>query len=101
MRVWMVLSFLLAITIIPSFAADAENGQRLAKLWCAACHFVEDDKSAVISDAPNFSVLARKKLSESDLAQSLMSPHPRMPERGLSRDEAADIAAYIRSFNFR
>jgi hypothetical protein len=29
------------------------------------------------------------------LSQALQAPHPRMPERGLSRDEAADIAAYI------
>lgn len=83
-------------------ANDIENGERLAKLWCSACHIVSASQQQVQNDAPNFSTIGRTRaLSEADLAQSLLSPHPRMPDRGLTRDEAADIAAYIRSFRNR
>jgi cytochrome c2 len=29
-----------ALAITPAFAADANNGERLAQRWCAACHVV-------------------------------------------------------------
>jgi hypothetical protein len=31
------------------------------------------------------------------IAQFLMDPHPKMPDMQLSRDEAADLGAYIAS----
>ena len=31
------------------------------------------------------------------LALFLLSPHPKMPDMNLSRNEAADLAAYIKS----
>lgn len=83
-------------------ANDIENGERLAKLWCSSCHNVGARQRQTDNDAPNFSTIGRaRNITESDLAQSLLAPHPRMPDRGLTRDEAADIAAYIRSFKNR
>jgi hypothetical protein len=31
------------------------------------------------------------------LAYFLLTPHPRMPDMGLTRSEAADLAAYIKN----
>lgn len=93
---------LLSMLSLQAFANDIENGERLAKLWCSACHIVSASQQKIENNAPNFSTIGRARdISESDLAQSLLAPHPRMPDRGLTRDEAADIAAYIRSFRNR
>ena len=59
-----------ALVTTPAFAADANNGERLAHRWCAACP---------------------------KIALFLLDPHPKMPDMGLSRTEAADLAAYIAS----
>jgi hypothetical protein len=48
--------------------------------------------------APSLEEVAQKiSASQKTLAQLLMMPHPAMPDRGLSRDEAEDIAAYLSS----
>jgi hypothetical protein len=52
----------------------------------------------MLTFAPPFASIAqRSNLNARELANSLLAPHPQMPDRALSRDEAADIAAYIKS----
>lgn len=93
---------LFSLQSLQTSASDIENGERLAKLWCSPCHIVSASQQKIENNAPNFSTIGRTRdISESDLAQSLLAPHPRMPDRGLTRDEATDIAAYIRSFRNR
>jgi len=47
---------------------------------------------------PSLEEVAQKAgTSEKTLAQLLMMPHPAMQDRGLSRDEAEDVAAYLSS----
>jgi mono/diheme cytochrome c family protein len=83
---------------IDCFAADASRGARLSWRWCAACHLVAHEQQSSFVFAPPFASIAqRPNFSARELSASLLAPHPQMPERGLSRDEAADIAAYIRS----
>ena len=77
-------------------AADADNGLRLAERWCAACHLVSGIQSKGVDGAPSFESVAQKKdFSTERLAFFLLDPHPIMPNMSLSRNEAADIAAYI------
>lgn len=77
-------------------AADASNGQTLAKRWCAACHVVASDQQNANGQAPPFSVIGKiPELDPAKLALFLMLPHPKMPDMNLSRNEASDIAAYI------
>lgn len=79
-------------------AADADRGAVLAKRWCATCHLVESDQKQASADVPPFAVIARKPdFSSEKIASFLLEPHPKMPNFPLSRDEAADIAAYIGS----
>jgi mono/diheme cytochrome c family protein len=79
-------------------AADAANGEVLAKRWCAACHVVATDQQRVGGEAPPFSTIGRTPdLDPSRLALFLLLPHPKMPDMALSRSEAADLAAYIQS----
>jgi mono/diheme cytochrome c family protein len=79
-------------------AADIRQGEQLAVRWCASCHAVPASQNQVATEAPPFAVIARKPdFTEAQLVQFLLEPHPKMPNMSLSRSEAADIAAYIRS----
>jgi len=81
-----------------AIAADADHGVVLAKRWCATCHLVESDQKQASADVPPFAVIARKAdFTPEKIASFLLEPHPKMPNFPLSRDEAADIAAYIGS----
>ena len=77
-------------------AADAANGQILAKRWCGACHVVATDQQSANGQAAPFSAIGKvPNLDASKLALFLLVPHPKMPDMNLSRAEAADLAAYI------
>ncbi len=79
-----------------AWAADARNGEALAKRWCAACHVVASDQRGPASEALSFaSVAKRPDFDAHRLAYFLLNPHPKMPDMGLSRSAAEDLAAYI------
>jgi mono/diheme cytochrome c family protein len=78
----------------PALAADASNGERLAKRWCSACHVVANDQREASADAPPFEEIA-KRFTEPGLTTFLLDPHAKMPDMSLTRFEAADIAAYV------
>ena len=87
-----------ALTIDMAHSVDAANGQRLAERWCVSCHVVNAAQKLPTTEAPPFSVIAGKpNLDAGALALFLMHPHPKMPDMGLSRDAAADLAAFIAS----
>jgi mono/diheme cytochrome c family protein len=80
------------------WAADARNGETLAKRWCATCHVVSADQTRGNTQAPPFSAIARQSgFDDARLALFLLTPHPRMPDMNLSRSEAADLVAYIKT----
>jgi mono/diheme cytochrome c family protein len=76
--------------------ADPEQGEQIAKRWCAPCHLASPDQKQARADVPPFVTLARSK-TDQQLAAFLTDPHPRMPNLHLSREEIADIVAFIRS----
>ena len=78
------------------FAADADNGSRLAERWCAACHIVSNTQRNGNDGAMPFASIARKAdFNAEKLAFFLLEPHPKMPNMALSRDAVHDIAAFI------
>jgi mono/diheme cytochrome c family protein len=80
-----------------AYAADANKGETLAKRWCATCHIVASNQQRGTAQSPPFSAIANKPgFNETALAYFLLTPHPRMPDMNLSRNEAADLAAYIK-----
>jgi len=84
--------------INPALAADVGNGEALAKRWCSTCHVVAGTQIAPTGEAPPFRTIAEAQgLDGAKLAMFLLMPHPKMPDMGLSRDAAADLAAYISS----
>ncbi len=78
-------------------AADAQNGERLARRWCAPCHVVAPDQREATSEAVPFSEVAKTPdFNAAQLALFLLAPHPPMPDMSLSRAEAADLSDYIK-----
>jgi mono/diheme cytochrome c family protein len=81
-----------------ALAADAQHGAELAKRWCATCHLVESGQKQANADMPSFGAIATKSdFTPEKVAFFLLDPHPKMPNFPLSRNEAADLAAYIGS----
>ena len=79
-----------------ALAADADNGSRLARRWCASCHVVSHSQVRGSDAVPSFPSVARRKgFNAEKLAFFLLEPHPFMPNMSLTRKEANDIAAYI------
>jgi mono/diheme cytochrome c family protein len=78
--------------------ADVAHGEQLAKRWCAACHIVADDQTRGGDNVPTFASIAKMPgFSADNVSQFLMDPHPKMPDMQLTRDETADLGAYIAS----
>jgi mono/diheme cytochrome c family protein len=77
-------------------ASDPDQGERIAQRWCAACHVVAENQKQASADVPSFFDIAKRK-TNGDLTSFLTDPHPKMPDMSLSRQEIADITAYIRS----
>jgi len=94
-----LLSLIIAATLAEGVsAADARKGETLAKRWCATCHIVASNQRRGTTQSPPFSAIAGKPdFDERTLAFFLLMPHPRMPDMSLSRSEAADLAAYIKT----
>jgi mono/diheme cytochrome c family protein len=85
----------MAMIARPVLAADAFNGERLARRWCEPCHVVAADQRGVTGEAPPFSSVATRPGFDARIATFLLDPHPKMADMSLTRVEAADLAAYI------
>lgn len=94
-----LLSSLVAMTLVNTAAlADAANGEKLARRWCASCHVVARDQRQGNTQASPFSAMAKiPGLNAEKIALFLLAPHPPMPDMSLSRSEAADLAVYIKA----
>ncbi len=80
-------------------ALEIANGERLARKLCVNCHQVApDDVDRVLVDVPRFVEVANRPFITRDKIEAyVLSPHPAMPKVNVSRDELAEISAYIMS----
>jgi mono/diheme cytochrome c family protein len=80
----------------PASAADAAQGERLARRWCAECHVVAPDQTRARADAPSFAAIsATRRIPQ--IEGFLRQNHPQMPDMSLSRDEIANLIAWMQS----
>jgi len=84
----------LAVGAVPSWAADATQGEQLAHQWCASCHLLPGATQPVPQGPPTFRDLAHHDTPD-HLRSFLMRPHGSMPPLSLSRTEIDDLVAYI------
>jgi mono/diheme cytochrome c family protein len=79
---------------------DIDNGNKLARTLCTACHLIGEpsNAAAVPADVPSFASIAnRPNQSREHLLTWLTAPHPPMPNINLTRIEMRDLAGYILS----
>ncbi len=79
---------------------NVQAGFRFAQNNCRPCHVVKANEGSVIrfANAPDFFAIADMPSTTSfSLNVWLRNPHPTMPSLILSRQEAADVVAYILS----
>jgi mono/diheme cytochrome c family protein len=97
--------FLAALTAAgPAFpavaeAGDPDAGHALVKKWCENCHVVGPTQTQGTSTgAPTFTAIANMNTTtEMGLHVFLQTPHDRMPDLHLTRDEIDNVTAYILS----
>jgi mono/diheme cytochrome c family protein len=99
MKVVLAALSVFAMTTATAAAADVANGEALAKRWCAFCHVVAPGQRRGSDVVPTFaSIGSRPNFDAKAIAAFIMTPHPgKMPNMSLTRVEAADLAAYIKS----
>ena len=86
---WLFPTLMLAavLGITPAFAADPNNGERLAHRWCAPCHVVASSQRVPTGEAPPFATIATKPdFDSAKLAFFLLDPHPKDARHGLIPD---------------
>ena len=96
-----MIAALLALAADPALAAGrAEEGKAISQRWCASCHQVSPEQTTASADAASFMTIAQMRATPSALAALegfLADPHPVMPDMSLTRQEIADLVAYIGS----
>src|SRR5215470_1708680 len=103
MKIAICFTGALAVIAVTGFASvatagDATAGKQLAERWCQSCHAIGANQPMAVTEAPPFATIARKPgFEEAKVAKFLLDPHPKMPDIGLSREAAADLAAFIAS----
>ena len=101
-----VLLLLLMAASLPASAQEVGNadvGRRLSETWCSSCHVVAASQSQASSNGvPSFrAIAADMAVTPMALDAFLQTPHHRMPDLHLSREEIDDVSAYILSLRPR
>lgn len=96
----LVLATLLAT--LPAWAQERSDqlaGHELATRWCSSCHVVDPRQQGQGIDAvPTFaSIAAMSSTTTASLQVFLSTPHTPMPDFKLTRDDIANVSAYILS----
>lgn len=94
----LALALLVAASVTAVSQESIEQGEDVARRWCAGCHVVASGQLLASSDAPSFASIAAE--TEGDfgwLAPFLADPHPAMPRLSVSRQEIRALGAYLNS----
>ena len=96
-----LVSVFAALTLINNsnslFAANIEQGKLQARRVCAICHVVTEHQVSRDPNAPSFQSIAKSQQFRKKGASWLLEEHPKMPNLAITRQEAEDIAAYIKT----
>ena len=97
---------ILILTAVSAHAqdGDAAAGHAFAREACRACHMVEakQQKPRRIVIGPAFRDIANTRgMTVTALRVFLTTSHPKMPNLILTREEIADVSAYILSLRDR
>jgi mono/diheme cytochrome c family protein len=93
----MVIMIVSPQRVVAQDRGDVAAGRQLAETWCSNCHVVgPGQRRGTSNGAPTFAAIARlKSTTHVALTVFLQTPHDRMPDLHMSRDEIDNVAAYI------
>lgn len=75
---------------------DAVSGAMIAERWCTGCHAIGPAGARATDGAPTLQSIAdRASTTVLSLQVFLRTPHARMPDLSLTREETDDLIAYI------
>jgi mono/diheme cytochrome c family protein len=89
------LAFLMAGLMPFAARADAANGERLARQWCANCHVIDSGARAAAPQGPPSFRTIGQHLDPGQMRAFLSRPHGAMPDLALTRAEIDDLILYI------
>lgn len=77
--------------------ANADRGKRFAERMCAGCHMIGTGTTrGAVAGVPSFKAIANSPgRTETSLKNTLIKPHPPMPDTQLTMHEIGDLLAYI------
>jgi mono/diheme cytochrome c family protein len=107
MRAMILAGALAASTIAANAqvgAGDPQAGRALARRECSPCHAVTPEPHAprVLQIGPDFQTVANTPgMTATALNAFLLTSHSKMPNFILSREQSADVIAYILSLQHR
>ena len=92
-------AFALFFSASSALAQNVEAGRTLAQTWCKGCHDVAPGGRRMHdTGAPPFALVANSKgMTTTALTTFLFTSHNRMPDYSLTRQQVADVSAYILS----
>lgn len=90
-------AFAVTMSGLSASAADAERGKQYAERVCSLCHAVSGSQASPNPNAAAFRVIARSKNFRAKKDAWLWAQHAKMPNLAFTREEAADVSAYLRS----
>lgn len=97
MRTVLPAGLLFLYATAASAGGSSDAGRALAETSCASCH-AANSATAASDVAPPFSRIARDRRNDPDWVKAwLTKPHPPMEGVDLTRQQIADIVAYLRS----
>jgi len=92
------LVFVLVSPAAAQTVGHADDGRWLAGQWCQGCHALAPGERSANERATPFPELAQEpSVTAFWLRGFLRTPHDRMPDIVLSRDQTDDLVAYILS----
>jgi mono/diheme cytochrome c family protein len=95
------VAVLIGTAAVAQAEGDATKGHALARQWCTGCHVV-DEGGPGPDTAPPFATIARRQGGDHAWVRAwLAAPHPPMPNFNLTRQQIADIVAYLDSLTKR
>lgn len=101
---WARTIVMAALTVagLPAWSQESGSvfaGHELATRWCSSCHVVDPGQQRQGTDAvPTFTAIAAmKSTTMASLQVFLATPHGKMPDFKLTRDDITNVSAYILS----
>lgn len=97
---WALLLLVASGTMHRVEAANAEQGRRLAQLYCARCHAIDKVSPSPLRIAPPFRSLHERypvEMLEEALGEGISTGHPTMPQFQFEPDQVGDFIKFLKS----